>query len=76
MAALPRNERLLNWLKSADNAALQQVGVSASYLRLIAYGHKRPSAKAAALIERATQGYVSRQSLRQDDWKLIWPELA
>lgn len=76
MAALPRNEKLLNWLRNADNVTLHNVGVSASYLRLIAYGHKRPSAKAAALIERATNGYVSRQSLRKDDWRLIWPELA
>ncbi len=26
-------------------------------------------------IERATQGAVTRQALRPDDWRLIWPEL-
>ena len=27
-------------------------------------------------IERMTEGRVSRQQLRPDDWQVIWPELA
>jgi len=30
----------------------------------------------AAAIERATNGLVTRQDLRPQDWHLIWPELA
>lgn len=29
-----------------------------------------------AVIERATNGVVTRRDLRPDDWHLIWPELA
>lgn len=29
-----------------------------------------------ALIERATNGSVTRRELRPDDWHLIWPELV
>lgn len=29
-----------------------------------------------AAIERATAGAVTRQDLRPDDWREIWPELA
>lgn len=75
MSAFTRNKALLDWLKEMDEHTLSAIGVSPSYLRLIAYGHKRPSAKAAALIELATRGTVTRQSLRPDDWHLIWPEL-
>jgi DNA-binding transcriptional regulator YdaS (Cro superfamily) len=27
------------------------------------------------MIEAATQGLITRQQLRPDDWKVIWPEL-
>lgn len=30
----------------------------------------------APLIERATNGVVTRRELRPDDWQLIWPELV
>lgn len=29
-----------------------------------------------AIIERATHGEVTRQTLRPNDWQKIWPELA
>jgi len=32
--------------------------------------------KHCAAIERATLGAVTRQALRPDDWRDIWPELA
>ena len=28
------------------------------------------------VIERATEGAVTRRDLRPDDWQAIWPELA
>lgn len=35
-----------------------------------------PDAVHCVAIERATNGSVTRQALRPDDWHLIWPELA
>ena len=40
------------------------------------YMNRRPDPANAALIERATNGVVSRRDLRPDDWRVIWPELA
>lgn len=72
-----KNSTLLTWLKGMnENEARQKVGASFSYLRLIAYGHKRPSAKVATAIEMASHGQITRQELRPDDWREIWPELA
>lgn len=71
-----RNDRLLRWLSDADEDTVRSSGASRSYLRLIGYGHKRPSAIVAAGVERATNGEVTRRDLRPDDWRLIWPELV
>lgn len=39
--------------------------------------HSRPiPVERCAAIERATNGVVTRQQLRPNDWALIWPELA
>lgn len=58
-------------------------------MALAAYVKVRPSVVAAwvsmrrpipiercVAIERATAGAVTRQDLRPDDWRDIWPELA
>lgn len=37
---------------------------------------RRVPAAHCVAIERATNGSVTRQALRPDDWHLIWPELA
>lgn len=67
---------LLAWLKTADDAAISDTGTTRAYLRMIAYGCKTASAEMAAGIERATAGAATRQALRPNDWRLIWPELA
>lgn len=71
-----RNNGLLRWLKASDDNTVRASGASRSYLRLIGYGHKRPSALVAAGVERASNGAVTRRQLRPDDWYLIWPELT
>lgn len=71
-----KNPQLLEWLKTATDASVDKTGTSRAYLRLIAYGHKTASAEIAARTESATEGKVTRQALRPDDWKQIWPELA
>lgn len=40
------------------------------------YANRRPSPENCVSIEQATNGQVSRQDLRPDDWRAIWPELA
>lgn len=73
----PKNAKILAWLKGlSDDDARVQVGASYGYLRLIAYGHRRPSAKIATAIEKATCGDITRKELRPDDWQDIWPEIA
>ena len=71
-----KNPQLLEWLKTASDAAVISTGTSRAYLRLIAYGHKIASAEIAARTESATGGAVTRKALRPNDWKQIWPELA
>lgn len=71
-----KNPQLLEWLKTASDAAVTSTGTSRAYLRLIAYGHKTASAEIAARTESATGGVVTRKALRPDDWKQIWPELS
>lgn len=39
-------------------------------------GKKGVPLERCAAIERATEGAVTRQDLRPDDWRDIWPELA
>lgn len=71
-----KNVQLLNWVKTATDDQISTARASRSYLRLIAYGHKHPSPTVAAGIELATNGVVTRQQMRPDDWSLIWPELV
>lgn len=71
-----KHTALLEWLKSAADEDIQVTKTTRAYLRMIAYGYKTASAEMAAGIERATNGAVTRQLLRPDDWKQIWPELA
>lgn len=40
------------------------------------YSGRRPDAANCVAIEKATRGVVTRQELRPDDWRAIWPELA
>lgn len=67
---------LLSWLKTADEKGVSETGTTRAYLRLIGYRQKTASAEMAVGIERATSGLVTRQMLRPDDWRRLWPELA
>lgn len=71
-----KNPQLLEWLKTASDAEITRTGTSRAYLRLIAYGHKTASAEIAARTESVTGGKVTRQALRPEDWRQIWPELS
>ncbi|MNE55904.1 hypothetical protein D3C80_1507740 [compost metagenome] len=71
-----KNTQMLNWLKAASDEAIARTGTTRGYLKQIAYGNKQASAMVAANLERETQGLITRQSLRPDDWQAIWPELS
>jgi len=71
-----KHTELLAWLKTANDEEVAETGTTRAYLRMIAYGCKTASAEMAAGIERATSGATTRQALRPNDWRLIWPELA
>lgn len=58
-----------------EDECIKRFGSTRLYLRLIGYGHKQPSAKAAVKIEQGTNGEITRKDLRPDDWAEIWPEL-
>jgi len=53
-----------------------RLGISISYLSQMSTGKSAISASRCVEIERETNGLVTRQELRPDDWHLIWPELA
>lgn len=55
--------------------ASELVGVSLSYLSQMASGKAPISPKRCVEIERATKGVVTRQDLKPDEWRDIWPEL-
>ena len=54
----------------ADAAAVaHRAGTTLIYLRMIGWGHKRPSPKLARALEDASQGRMTRAELRPDIWE-------
>jgi DNA-binding transcriptional regulator YdaS (Cro superfamily) len=72
--------QLLDYINSrppADQEAFAaECDTSLAYLRQVAYGNRLCREKLASKIEQASGSVVTRQVLRPDDWKEIWPELA
>lgn len=52
------------------------LGVSAQAVCFWRDGKRNLPVELMTQIERATDGRVTRQQLRPDDWQRIWPELA
>jgi DNA-binding transcriptional regulator YdaS (Cro superfamily) len=71
-----KHTQLLEWLKTASDEVVERTGTTRGYLKQIAYGNKQASASVASSLERETLGLLTRQSLRPNDWTVIWPELA
>lgn len=60
-----------------NSASLSKsIGVSMSFLSQMASGDAAISPQRCVAIERATNGQVTRQELRPNDWMDIWPELS
>jgi len=71
-----KHTQLLEWLKTASDEVVDRTGTTRGYLKQIAYGNKQASAGVASSLERESRGLLTRQSLRPNDWTVIWPELA
>jgi DNA-binding transcriptional regulator YdaS (Cro superfamily) len=55
----------------------QRCGTTEGYIRRIAYTEGRVlGSKVCVAIERESQGKVTRQMLRPEDFQEIWPELG
>ncbi|EPI6484950.1 transcriptional regulator, partial [Neisseria gonorrhoeae] len=54
----------------------RKTGISPSFIHQIAKGLKPVPIQSAALIEKSTNGRVTRKEMFPDTWHLIWPELA
>ena len=66
----------MNEITPAERLALSlKCGVAEQYLYQILTRRKVASPELCVSIEQATNGAVTRQQLRPDDWHLIWPEL-
>ncbi|NSX14992.1 helix-turn-helix domain-containing protein [Cupriavidus taiwanensis] len=72
--------QLLDYINSLSTdqqeAFAEKCGTSMAYLRQVAYGNRVCREKLASKIEGASDGLVTRQELRPDDWQEIWPELV
>ncbi|MDU9391905.1 YdaS family helix-turn-helix protein [Pseudomonas sp. zfem002] len=71
-----KHTKLLEWLKTATDADIEKTGTTRGYLKQIAYGNKQASARVASSLEKESSGALTRQSLRPNDWTVIWPELV
>ena len=57
-------------------AMATELGLTPAVISHWATGYRNVPVEYCARLEAATGGAVTRQSLRPDDWHLIWPELA
>lgn len=57
-------------------AMATELGLTPAVISQWATGYRNVPVEYCARLEAATGGAVTRQSLRPDDWHLIWPELA
>lgn len=70
---------LIRYLKGGRGRAAglaRQIGVTPVTVHQWARRKKRVAAARCVAIEQATAGAVTRQDLRPEDWRRIWPELA
>ena len=53
----------------------EKCATTLGHLKNVMYGLRPCAPELAVLLEQATKGAVTRQDLRPDDWRRIWPEL-
>lgn len=62
--------------KTSQAAFAQTLGVSQGLVCQWIKGRRPISPERCVAIECATDGAITRQDLRPDDWQQIWPELS
>lgn len=62
-------------LDGGQSAFAKNMGVSEAQIWQWSNGVRNPNPESCVRIEQETQGKVTRQELRPDDWQAIWPEL-
>ena len=70
---------LKSWVEAKYGRAFalaKSIGVPPSFVSKMVSGEKAVPIERCVPIERVTNGAVTRQDLRPDDWQDIWPELA
>lgn len=74
-----RSMQFKNWVESERGRAgalAAYLKVPASFVSKMVSGEKPIPVTHMAAIEAFSNGQVTRQLMRPDDWQLIWPELA
>lgn len=72
-----RRMNLKTYLEQNSNAEFARaLGCPPAFISQWKSGHRPVPLEYMAAIEGVTDGQVTRQDLRPDDWQLIWPELA
>lgn len=60
-----------------QTALAKSIGLSQPYIyNWLTRSNGIPPAEYCSLIEKSTNGQVTRKDLRPKDWHLIWPELV
>ena len=62
--------------RGRQRAIAEKIDIAYAYMNQIVTGHRPIPIEYCASIELATDGEVTRQEMRPDDWHKIWPELA
>ncbi len=52
------------------------LGINEQYLYQCLTGRRSMEPAQAVIVERASEGKVTRRMLRRDDWHEVWPELV
>ena len=71
--------KLKQWTTGETGRALalaRHLGVPPSFVTKMCSEEKKIPVARVAAIEAFTKGAVTRQEMRPDDWRDIWPELA
>lgn len=70
------HEHLKTLAPRSRTALCRRIGTTEGYIaKGTSMGQKMEPLR-CVIVERETRGKVTRQMLRPDDWKAIWPELA
>lgn len=69
-------KQFLSPMTSAEREAFAaRCNTTLAFLRNVMYGQRLAGSKLCVAIERESRHVVTRQDLRPNDWRDIWPEL-